>query len=379
VKIVAAIYNPPELFPPTLWAVEELSKKAGDVTIVTRNIAVEPWPFRGAVIVVRLGNEMQLSQPLPAHRKAADFFKFYYELKRQVQKAAKSGEVICVAYDSIALFAFYLMRRKLKDRLLWFHSHDVQEVKGLSKLSVSWWAKHYEPNAIKRTRLFTLPSAERLKYYGVDDYKGSIHVVPNYPSKQFLEGLRLPLPQLTDEAAIRLIYQGSISPGHCLEEVMEAMKDNRLELTLIGWCSPDYKAALQALAVKLGLKERVHFADPVPYRKLYAITAAHHIGLAIHKPENIIYSTGGTASNKIYEYVSVGLPVILYDSEHFRKHCGRFKWAAFTDGSPASVRHCIMEIAAAYSEMSTAAKQDFLDTLNYEHTFDDLVKKELST
>ena len=379
-KIVVAIYNPPELFPPTLWAVQELSKTAESITIVTRNIAVEPWTFAGNVSVIRIGSETKLNQPLPFYKKIADFARFCLELKRAVRSSRNNGKLVCLAYDTLALYAFHLTLRgrKRKRSVFWFHSHDVLEKRGLSWTSVNWWAARNEARAISRTNLFTLPSQERLDYYELKDYKGKVRIIPNFPSRKFVESLSLSLPELRGNQPIKLIYQGSISAGHCLETIMEAMNmDDRLELTLIGWCYPDYRSKLEGLIGKLGIRDRVHFVDPVPYHKLYPITAAHHIGLAIHKPENIIYSTGGRASNKIYEYASVGLPVMLYDNEHYREYCSDFKWAAFTDGTPSSILKCVSDITANYKELSIAAKQDFKQKLNYEHTFDKFAETEL--
>ncbi len=372
--VLIGIYNPPELYPPTLWAIQELEKLSDKIIIVTRNIKVEPWNFSAKVVVHRIGKKVELNAPASTPRKISNFLQFCKEMFRLVKKEKPA---IWLAYDSIPLLAFYILRRfsACQSRIFWYHNHDVSELKQVRKFSVGWLAARFENKAIQKTNLFTLPSMDRLKFFKLEDYQGKIIILPNYPSKKFLESFKT---NNDEDGSIKLIYQGSISPGHCLEEVIGVLNrrinNKTLQLTLIGWISPSYKENLSRIASRNGVEKQVHFREPVPYNQLFSITASHHIGLAVHKPQNIIYSTGGTASNKIYEYAAMGLPVILYDNDHFRKYCGGYKWATFIDGSSESIRNAIEQIMTNYSVYTKEAKNDFLNALNFEIGFEPVLK-----
>jgi hypothetical protein len=77
----------------------------------------------------------------------------------------------------------------------------------------------------------------------------------------------------------------------------------------------------------------------------------------------------GTASNKIYEYAAVGLPVILFDTPHFRRHLGSREWAFFTDLSEASPLAVLGQIVERYEAASATAIRDFEQEFNYERVF----------
>jgi hypothetical protein len=84
--------------------------------------------------------------------------------------------------------------------------------------------------------------------------------------------------------------------------------------------------------------------------------------------------TLGTASNKIYEYAALGLPVILYDNAHFRETLGQYNWAFFTNTEPESYRQCLHRIISDYPSLSKQAFEDFKSKLCYEHNFEPVKK-----
>ena len=79
--------------------------------------------------------------------------------------------------------------------------------------------------------------------------------------------------------------------------------------------------------------------------------------------------TLATASNKIYEYAAVGLPVILFDTPYFREHFRHREWTFFTSLSGDSLRRTIETILSRYDAAMTAAMRDFQREFNYERVF----------
>jgi hypothetical protein len=80
-------------------------------------------------------------------------------------------------------------------------------------------------------------------------------------------------------------------------------------------------------------------------------------------------TTVGTASNKIYEYAALGLPVVLYDTPHFRHHLGERRWAFFTTLSETSLLHTLQVVTECYDDAARAATEDFHRELNFERVF----------
>ena len=108
----------------------------------------------------------------------------------------------------------------------------------------------------------------------------------------------------------KVIYQGTISKGHGLEEIIGILKENilgfEIHLTLVGNSSEKYKSNLLHIAKKKNVTDKLVILNRVQYLDLPSVTKQHHVGLALHDNIGSIYSTAATASNKIYEYIALG-------------------------------------------------------------------------
>ncbi len=151
----------------------------------------------------------------------------------------------------------------------------------------------------------------------------------------------------------------------------------KLNLFLKGNIANEYKTKLIDCARLKGVEKQLSFFGITPYVEVPKLTQKAHIGLAIHMGTDVMNRTLGTASNKIYEYAAVGLPVLLYDNKHFREHCDEYEWAFFTDCSKTSLSKCISEILVDYPRLTKVAKSDFEKNLNFEYYFSQ-VKDHLS-
>src|SRR6202012_4385696 len=134
----------------------------------------------------------------------------------------------------------------------------------------------------------------------------------------------------------------------------EPVSDKIIHLVLKGWIEEDYKRELVALARECGVSGQLEFVGYGPYPKVAELASRCTIGLALFTGKDVMNQTLGTASNKIYEYAAVGLPVILFDTPYFRGHFERCGWAFFTDLSALSLRQTIESILSQYESASTA-------------------------
>jgi glycosyltransferase involved in cell wall biosynthesis len=366
---IVVFYNNPERYPPTLNSVEELSKRFDRVILITRKLEEPKWSYP-ANVEVRYSNPAPLKLSALGKLRKVDLFLRFVSMVRAA--LIKDAPQLCLAQDSIASLASWMVLRFSSKKVrFWYHSHDVTEPSKVGKFSVSWFSVLFEKQVLRKVDLLSLPSMERLRFFKTDHLKGAVAFLPNYPMKKRAESVTEG-PSTGD--SIKLIYQGHLGRNHGFEAFIEILgetvNDKKVHLSLIGPIAPSYKDLLESEVKKRNKEGFFQLLPPVFYGDLPAVTKAHHVGLAVHIPSNLIYSTGGTASNKIYEYAALGLPVILFDTPHYREILSDYSWAYFTDLSPASILECLKQILENYTASSEKATQDFLESLNYEVAFD---------
>ncbi len=366
-NIVCAIYYHPEAYPPTLNAIHELSGIYNKVYIIYQPHLKDLWEYPPNVFLLRNGKKITVEQQsqLSPSGKASLFFSFTYRFLKLCIKV--KPEVILV-YDAFPLLSYHLSRKAMKFKhKIWYHNHDVVE-HVQKKYSIGWWAAKTEKKSFQYLNLFSLPSNERKIFFDLRAFKGMYFHIPNYPSLQFYKKIRKSIAPVN---SLIIIYQGSISAGHGIEELMNYMniKGKNIRLILIGNIRNHYKKIIQTLAKDLNIKDFVDILDPVNYIQLPNVTNGAHIGLAIHKPHNIIYATGGTASNKIYEYAALGLPVLFHDSKHYNQYLSQYKWAFANDLSMEKFDEQLSYIQSNYNDLSSSALNDFHRELNFEKGF----------
>ena len=370
ITIMAAIYYHPEAYPPTINAITLLSKFA-QIEILYRPHLENNWQFPESVHLHPSGNQIDIrdQEKSGLAKKITFFICFVWRLRRLI---IKKNPNVLLLYDSIPLFAYRLLFWSLKKKpFIWYHSHDISEPNKSRKYSIGWWAAKSEGKIFPKIDLFTLPAIERIKYFPLNNLKGVWMFLPNLPLKSFYEGFNK--AHKIHSNPVRLIYQGSISEGHGLESIIETLYSNqynqRIELHLIGQVSDHYKQHLIDLAQDHNVLSQTIFHNSVPYKILPSITVSCDIGIAIHEPSDVIYQTGGTASNKIYEYAACGLPILFYKNEHYLNHLSKYKWAVPTDLNSESIQKSVNYIIDNYSELSEQAKSDFMTNLNFENHF----------
>ncbi len=366
--LVCAIYNHPEAYPPTLNAITQLSSVYDDIYILCQPNLPDQWQYPANVTLIKNGGNTVVTvkeqASLSTVKKIMLFLSFTYKLLTLVKKH-KANTVL--VYDPLPLFSYFLASNFCKKpQVVWYHNHDVNEEGG--KKSIGGFAARYEKASFQKLDIFSLPADERRQYFPMDVFKGNYFFIPNYPSVHFYSRFT---KTHTPHSDLKLIYQGSISNGHGIEELIAfiAQSSRNISFTLIGNVHDEYKAELSELKQRLNVDDKVRFLAPVNYTQLPPITMQHDVGIAIHVPHNLIYATGGTASNKIYEYAAAHLPILYFDSEHYRHFLGAYKWAFATNMSYPGIEEHFAYITAHLNELSDEAFKDFSDKLNFENVF----------
>lgn len=369
-NLVIGLYSHPEYYPPTLNALEYLSGIYDHIYIVHKNVHGFNWQYPANVTLLHAGELMEVG----VAQNAALFtkirlFRKYTGLLRKTIRQQKPHTVL--AYDNLSLLALRLIWPLIKKpEVFWYHNHDVSESRYIKKYTLSWWAWKSERWAFPRLNYFSLPAMERQEYFPMNLFKGTFWFIPNFPSVKVYgtEEVRMP-----PSGTFNLLYQGSIGPLHGLEEIIpllgETFDGKNIQLVLKGFISAEYLEELKQIARKHGVEERLRYIPPGGYRGVIENARDCHIGIGIHKKDDIMNKTLGTASNKIYEYVAVGMPVLVYDNIHFRNSLNGRSWVFFTDASRASLLDALHRIITGWQQLSAAATADFKNGLSFEQYF----------
>ena len=374
--LLVSIYSHPEYYPPTLSALENLAPLYKDIYVLHRNLHGFNWKYPENVHL--LGTKKQYS-PREVERaglllKLGWYIAYAWKFLRLMRKYRPDTLLI---YDYLAILAYRMIYFLApKPRLTWYHNHDVAEKQYIRKHSISWWSWKSEKWIFPKLQIFSLPSVERKFCFPMKSLTGEFVFLPNFPSGKIYKNGRP--EQRYNEAVYKILFQGSIGPLHGLEEIIPLLKERiagkDLVLVLKGFIKPKYLESLKSVAAENNVSEKLLYIGPTDYREVIENGRTCHIGIGIHKKDDIMNKTLGTASNKIYEYAALGLPVILYDNRHFHEILGKFEWAFFTDASKDSLRDCLEKIIINYPRLSGLAEVDFRRQLSFEHYFQALNK-----
>jgi glycosyltransferase involved in cell wall biosynthesis len=374
-NILVTIFNPVDLFPPTINAIEALAKQYTSITLLTNGLAVDKrWVFPKNVIVKYINNWPVDEAPSGLIGNITRFAKYLFKL-RQLLKTNSFNLVLL--YEPHAALAYRLLSKagQRKKHVLWYHNHDIYEMSRMKKYSLGWFAARAEQKIFPILSVFTLPANERKAYFPMEQLTGRYFFLPNYPSID-LYSHYYKKKTVTDE--VKLLYQGKITEGHGLEELIELLTEKidgkKLTLHIKGPCDKKYISELSGLAATAGVSSQIFFYELTSYREVPQLAASCHIGIGIHTKTEIMHNTLGTSSNKIYEYAASGMPVLVYNNEHFREHLDTYSWVHFTDCTKQSLTGCIEKIISDYDNMSEEAYKNFTSQLNFETRFKDITE-----
>ena len=141
-----------------------------------------------------------------------------------------------------------------------------------------------------------------------------------------------------------VLYQGGFSVGRGLETVIAAVAEfpERAHLVMMGY--GPMELSLCELAESQGVSDRVTFIEAVPPQQLLSTTATATIGLVPYQP----VSTNNRLAlpNKIFEYTTVGLPVVVSDIPELARIANEGAGLTYDSFDPSDLARAVSEILA---------------------------------
>lgn len=270
------------------------------------------------------------------------------------------------ANDLDALLAAYIATRNWKCKIV-FDTHEVYTDNfGMASavLKKLFWS-FVESWIIKRVDLVVCVSNAAADYFAAKYNIPKPLVVTNCAKRQ-----RLHEHENVKSSYFEVLNHGQFYEGRGYDIMVEAAaisRNTQIKYVLRGFGRMEPE--LRSFVDEKGLTN-VTFAPPVKTTELIPAARTSHVGLAITVPINLNFKL--SVSNKIFEYVSAGLPVIMSDIPEHRYLNDKYNFGIILKENTAEcLRDAVMtmyENEELYREYSANAER-LSEELNWETEF----------
>ena len=308
---------------------------------------------------------------------------FFIKYLEYIVKAVFLGLIhafdIYHAHDLDTLPVGYIVSR-LKGKPLIYDSHELYiDATKQTKLTRLFWHR-IEKALAKKPNVTIMENESRAQIY-VQRYNVPMpQTIMNCQKKSIIvSGKKNYLRekyQIDNDKKI-LIYQGVISPARGMDELLEVMEyfdDKKIVLFVVGY--GDYKKQMFKKLENHPQKEQIFIVGPVSLEELPNYTASADIGISLLR--NTCLNNYYALSNKIFEYLAAGLPVVFSDFPEMRKVIvGNNVGVVVNESDPqkiASSIRALLNDPEKYEQMSKNAKRIIEEKYNWEIEADKLLK-----
>ena len=222
------------------------------------------------------------------------------------------------ASDPLACPVALLLTRFPGLRLV-YHEHDSPGDSSSLFLRATRWAR---TRVAARAACAVLPNRERAQRFGREYPRATVCCVWNCPRRGEVSDTRTAV----DPQHIWLLYHGSISSERLPLSMLTAVEGlpGGLRLRIIGYETVGSKGYLDALrdrARELGIGDRVEILGPMPRFELLKYCRRSDIGITLmpFSSHDLNMSAMPGASNKAFDYLACGLPVLVSDLPEWKR------------------------------------------------------------
>ncbi len=188
---------------------------------------------------------------------------------------------------------------------------------------VAKFADNYERKAVSKFDGIVVVVPDQLERF--PDVK-RFAVLPNYPDVDYLESKR----SSSTEGVVRFVYSGSIDIDRSIVEMIQAFmllrKDYNIELNLLG---PIFDSELKRMISESARScDGLNYMGFMSYEEAVECVAQNDIGLMVmHRGRSKEISS----PLKMFEYLTLGLPIIASDFEKWHEILDERPCALFVD------------------------------------------------
>ena len=369
-RILYIMYTDPAFYPPVLNGSQILAEKGCVVKIIGSGVFGMP-----ALSIKNIeGRTIKKVKGVPAPGLLQKIHYFYYSLVVFIKILFFRPHWI-YASDTMAAPIALILSYFPGLRIL-YHEHDSKT--GPQKTVFMRICSKALKKLAQRAAVCVFPNEKRLKNFveKTGRKKPSI-CVWNCPLKKEAQVNK----EYVSHERIMLYYHGSIGPDRFPESIIEALAKSALkaEVKVVGYETAGNKEYIEYLrnkAKEFGVSERVEFLGARSYEnELMNICRSCDIGLGFilkySQDENMINMLG--ASNKVFEYMACGLPVIVSDIPEWIEMFVKPGYAVACDPKDVeSIEKAIkwfVEHPKETKEIGERGRQKVLSDWNYEKQF----------
>lgn len=258
--------------------------------------------------------------------------------------------------DLHTLIAGFLFRHRAQ---IIYDAHELfsETQKGLRKII---WGL-LERIMVPACHAYIQPEKNRRTYFARKYHlpESSITLVENFPLGKYpfsgRNRLRERLSIAEDKKIV--LYTGVLGAGRNIENMIRSMSllDSQFVLVLIGPTFKGYDENLVDLVANLHLQSRVEFHPEIPNAEMLDYINSGDIGLVFY--ENINLNNYWCASNKLYEFIFCGKPVITNDYPGLKEVVEKNQLGVcLSDSTPELIANAVKDV----EKMEPAAHEPYV-------------------
>jgi glycosyltransferase involved in cell wall biosynthesis len=169
-------------------------------------------------------------------------------------------------------------------------------------------------------------------------------------------------------SSLILLYIGGITFGRGLEQAIQSLVYlNEAALVMVGPDRRRFREGLYRYADEIDVSDRVFYHSPIYYEKIPLLCREATVGLVL--TQNISLNNYYGLPNKLFEYLSGGLPVVASDFPAIREIIEDSRAGVLCNPSdPVSISDAVIEVtrsAEKYRNYAANAQVAFADRYNW--------------
>ena len=280
------------------------------------------------------------------------------------------------ANDLNALIPAYKAAKKLKCKLI-YDSHEIN-VENNKYINKKLWKKVLwlkEKKLVKKVDLMLCVSNAAAEYFSKTYKIKKPMVVTNCA----LKSETVDFSKVSKNLGFEVLNHGQFYAGRGYDVMLKAceyIQDlPKIKLAIRGFGQMENE--LRELSKKYDKRNQFIFYPPVTVQELIPEAAKSHVGVAI--TEAICLNFKLSVSNKLFEYASAGLPVIMSDIPEHRYLNEKYKFGiVIKDNTPECFAEAVKKLYLDKEFYNTCANNAKLmsQEINWENEFNKLIQAE---